>query len=127
MLFAAPGMLDGRVTGDGMPQPRHQELIRFLNRIDADTPLALDCHLIVDNDGTHMATAASRVQAWHSGLRVTKPGSLCQTRASVSANAATTAAGGGHVASGATTSVGRLISARTPTTKNRFCVRRYSR
>jgi transposase len=52
-LFAALSMLDGRVIGDCMPRHRHQEFIRFLKRIDDETPAELDLHLIVDNYGTH--------------------------------------------------------------------------
>lgn len=52
-LFAALSMLDGTVIGDCMPRHRHQEFIRFLKKIDADTPPQLDLHLIVDNYGTH--------------------------------------------------------------------------
>jgi len=52
-LFAALSLLDGRVIGDCMPRHRHQEFIRFLKKIDAETPSALDLHLIVDNYGTH--------------------------------------------------------------------------
>jgi transposase len=52
-LFAALSMLDGRVIGDCMPRHRHQEFIRFLKKIDAETPQELDLHLIVDNYGTH--------------------------------------------------------------------------
>jgi len=60
-LFAALSMLDGKVIGDCMPRHRHQEFIRFLKRIDADTPAHLDLHLIVDNSGTHKHP---RVQSW---------------------------------------------------------------
>lgn len=60
-LFAALSMLDGKVIGDCMPRHRHQEFIRFLKRIDAETPHALDLHLIVDNYGTHKHP---RVQSW---------------------------------------------------------------
>lgn len=52
-LFAALSMLDGKVIGDCMPRHRHQEFIRFLKKIDAETPPAVDLHLIVDNYGTH--------------------------------------------------------------------------
>ena len=37
-LFAALSMLDGKVIGDCMARHRHQEFIRFLNKIDAETP-----------------------------------------------------------------------------------------
>lgn len=60
-LFAALSMLDGTVIGDCMPRHRHQEFIRFLKRIDAETPPELDLHLIVDNYGTHKHP---RVQSW---------------------------------------------------------------
>jgi transposase len=60
-LFAALSMLDGHVIGDCMPRHRHQEFIRFLKKIDAETPSALDLHLIVDNYGTHKHP---RVNSW---------------------------------------------------------------
>jgi transposase len=60
-LFAALSMLDGRVIGDCLPRHRHQEFIRFLKRIDAETPPKLDLHLIVDNYGTHKHP---RVKSW---------------------------------------------------------------
>ena len=52
-LFAALSMLDGKVIGDCMPRHRHQEFIRFLKKIDKETPFGLDLHLIVDNYCTH--------------------------------------------------------------------------
>jgi transposase len=60
-LFAALSMLDGKVIGDCMPRHRHQEFIRFLKKIDGETPAELDLHLIVDNYGTHKHP---RVKAW---------------------------------------------------------------
>jgi transposase len=60
-LFAALSMLDGKVIGDCMPRHRHQEFIRFLNKIDAQTADGLDLHLIVDNYGTHKHP---RVKSW---------------------------------------------------------------
>jgi transposase len=60
-LFAALNMLDGKVIGDCMPHHRHQEFIRFLERVDAQTPVYLDLHLIVDNYGTHKH---ERVTTW---------------------------------------------------------------
>ena len=60
-LFAALSMLDGKVIGDCMPRHRHQEFIRFLNKIDNQTPAELDLHLIVDNYATHKHP---RVQSW---------------------------------------------------------------
>lgn len=52
-LFAALSMLDGKVIGDCMPRHRHQEFIRFLKKIDSETPMGVDLHLIIDNYGTH--------------------------------------------------------------------------
>jgi len=60
-LFAALNVLDGKVIGDCLPRHRHQEFIRFLKTIDAETPAELDLHLIVDNYGTHKH---ARVKAW---------------------------------------------------------------
>jgi transposase len=60
-LFAALSMLDGRVIGDCMPRHRHQEFLRFLHKIDAETLPELDLHLIVDNYGTH---THPRVKSW---------------------------------------------------------------
>jgi transposase len=52
-LFAALSMLDGHVIGECLPRHRHQEFIRFLQKVDAETPADLDLHLIVDNYATH--------------------------------------------------------------------------
>ena len=60
-LFAALSMLDGKVIGDCMPRHRHQEFIRFLKKIDSETPAELDLHLIIDNYGTHKHP---RVKSW---------------------------------------------------------------
>lgn len=60
-LFAALNMLDGAVIGACMPRHRHQEFIRFLKKIDAETPQDLDLNLIVDNYAIHRHP---RVQSW---------------------------------------------------------------
>ena len=60
-LFAALSMLDGQMIGDCMPRHRHQEFLRFLKKIDAETPPDLDLHLIVDNYSTHKH---ARVKSW---------------------------------------------------------------
>lgn len=52
-LFAALNVFDGTVIGSCMARHRHQEFIRFLRQIDAETPPELDLHLIVDNYATH--------------------------------------------------------------------------
>jgi transposase len=60
-LFAALSMLDGTVIGDCMACHRHQEFIRFLKKIDSETPSELDLHLIADNYGSHKHP---RVKSW---------------------------------------------------------------
>ena len=60
-LFAALSMLDSKVIGDCMPRHRHQEFIRFLKKIDSETPAGLNLHLIVDNYGPHKHP---RVKSW---------------------------------------------------------------
>ncbi len=60
-LFAAIELAKGRIIGECMPRHRHQEWIRFLKKIDSETPPDLDLHLIVDNYSTHKHP---KVQAW---------------------------------------------------------------
>lgn len=52
-LFAAIELAEGEIIADCMPRHRHQEWIKFLRKIDAETPAELDLHLIVDNYATH--------------------------------------------------------------------------
>ena len=73
-LFAALSMLDGKVIGDCMPRHRHQEFIRFLKRIDSETPAPLDLHLIVDNYDFEWHLLSATSAAWrflNALLRVT--------------------------------------------------------
>jgi transposase len=60
-LFAALDVAEGRLIGQCMNRHRHQEWIKFLKLIDAETPKALDLHLIVDNYATHKH---SKVKSW---------------------------------------------------------------
>ena len=60
-LFAALEVAEGRLIGTGMNRHRHQEWIKFLKLIDAETPKELDLHLIVDNYATHKHP---KVKAW---------------------------------------------------------------
>jgi len=60
-LFAALNVLEGKVIGQCMNRHRHQEFIRFLNKINRETPAEPDLHLIVDNDATHKHP---KVRAW---------------------------------------------------------------
>lgn len=60
-LFAALNVFEGTVIGTCMDRHRHQEFLRFLKQIDAETPADLDLHLIVDNYSTHKH---ARVRSW---------------------------------------------------------------
>jgi transposase len=60
-LFAAIDMTQGKVIASCMPRHRHQEWIKFLKQIDAETPEDLALHLIVDNYATHKHP---KVKAW---------------------------------------------------------------
>jgi transposase len=52
-LFAALDVLEGRVIGECHPRHRHQEFLRFLDRIEESIDPVLEIHLILDNYGTH--------------------------------------------------------------------------
>ena len=52
-LFAALNVKVGSVIAACQPRHRHQEFIRFLERIDQNTPRRTPVHLILDNYGTH--------------------------------------------------------------------------
>ena len=60
-LFAALEMAHGEVIATCMPRHRHQEWIKFLRQIDAETPEEFDLHLIADNYATHKHP---KVKAW---------------------------------------------------------------
>jgi transposase len=59
-LFAALSLLDGKVIGQCLPRHRSQEFIRFLDKIDRQTPAELDLHLIVDNYSAHKTSPVKR-------------------------------------------------------------------
>jgi transposase len=60
-LFAAIELAEGRIIAECMPRHRHQEWLKFLKKIDTETPAGLDLHLIVDNYATHKHP---KVQSW---------------------------------------------------------------
>jgi transposase len=60
-LFAALEVATGKVIGQCMSRHRHQEWLKFLRRIDRETPKHLAVHLIADNYATHKH---AKVQAW---------------------------------------------------------------
>src|SRR5918995_6364336 len=49
-----------RVLGQCSRRHRHQEFVRFLDKIDRDTPAHLEVHLIADNYATHKHAAVRR-------------------------------------------------------------------
>jgi transposase len=60
-LFAALNILDGKVIGQCMPKHRQDEFLKFLKKIDRETPKSMDLHLIVDNYGSHKTV---KVKGW---------------------------------------------------------------
>jgi len=50
-LFAALDVKTGRVIGQCSQRHRHQEFLRFLAKIDRETPAHREVHLIADNYG----------------------------------------------------------------------------
>jgi hypothetical protein len=60
-LFAALDVATGKVIGQCMNRHRHQEFLRFLRTIDAQTPKSLDLHAVVDNYATHKHP---KIKAW---------------------------------------------------------------
>jgi transposase len=64
-LFAALEMASGQRIGQGMKRHRHQEWLKFLKRIDAQTPPELDLHLIADHYSTHKHATVKKWLAKH--------------------------------------------------------------
>jgi transposase len=60
-LFAALELAEGKLIGTCMRRHRHQEWLKFLKLIDAQTPPDVDLHLIADNYFTHKTP---QVQRW---------------------------------------------------------------
>ncbi len=52
-LFAALNVLEGTVIGECRPRHRHQEFLRFLDRIEESVDARLEVHLVLDNYATH--------------------------------------------------------------------------
>jgi len=52
-LFAALNVLDGSVIGTCQPKHRHNEFMKFLDRIDNAVSRRLAIHLVLDNYATH--------------------------------------------------------------------------
>ena len=69
-LFAALNLAEGKVIAECMPRHRHQEWLRFLKKIDAETPKELDLHLIVDNCATHKHADVKKSLNRHSRFHI---------------------------------------------------------
>jgi len=52
-LFAALNVLEGTIISECQRRHRHQEFLRFLDRIDQSINSGLEIHLVLDNYGTH--------------------------------------------------------------------------
>lgn len=65
-LFAALNLLEGTVIAQCMPRHRHQEFLRFLKRLDRETPQGLDVHMVLDNYQTHKHPEVRRWLQGHS-------------------------------------------------------------
>ena len=60
-LFAALNIATGKVIGQCHRRHRHQEFLRFLDRIESEVPADLEIHLVMDNYATHKTP---KVAAW---------------------------------------------------------------
>ena len=64
-LFAALNVADGTLIGQCQDRHRHQEWLKFLQLIDAQTPVDRELHLILDNYATHKHPKVQRWLAKH--------------------------------------------------------------
>src|SRR5258705_304220 len=59
-LYAALDIASGMVIGSLHARHRSQEFLAFLKKIDAEVPVDLDVHLVLDNASTHKTPAVKR-------------------------------------------------------------------
>lgn len=76
-LFAALSYLDGKIFRQTAAQHTHKEWLKFLKKLDRETPADLSLHLIIDNYATHKQPAvlkwiSSRNKAQERRLGVTR-------------------------------------------------------
>jgi transposase len=64
-LFAALDIATGKVIGECLARHRADEFLAFLKKINRETPVHLDLHLILDNYATHKTPAVKRWLARH--------------------------------------------------------------
>ena len=64
-LFAALNVLDGKIIAQCPQRHRHTEWLKFLRKIDRETPKGKTLHLIADNYATHKHAAVQKWLAKH--------------------------------------------------------------
>jgi transposase/DNA-binding CsgD family transcriptional regulator len=69
-LFAALNVLNGQVIAQCQQRHRHTEWLKFLRKIDRETPKEKTLHLIVDNYATHKHPAVQQWLAKHPRLNM---------------------------------------------------------
>jgi transposase len=69
-LFAALNTLDGTVISETMARHRHDEWLKFLKRLQRETPKKLDLHIICDNYATHKHPAVTKWLEAHKRIHV---------------------------------------------------------
>jgi transposase len=69
-LFAALNVLDGTVISECRPRHRHQEFVRFLERIDESVDARQSIHMVLDNYGTHKHPVVKKWLLEHSRYHV---------------------------------------------------------
>src|SRR6267142_2743657 len=60
-LFAALEVAQGKVIGQCYARHRHQDFLKFLQRLDAEFASEIELHVVMDNYGTHKEP---HVQSW---------------------------------------------------------------
>lgn len=69
-LFAALNTLDGTVISETMERHRHEEWLKFLKRLDRETPKKLALHIICDNYATHKHPAVTEWLEKHRRIQI---------------------------------------------------------
>ena len=69
-LFAALDVTAGKIIGQCHARHRHQEFLRFMAKVDAETDPAVTVHLILDNYGTHKHPEVKKWFAAHARYQV---------------------------------------------------------
>lgn len=66
-LFAALNVIDGTVIARNIQHHRHQDFIRFLNRIEREMPKVKAIHVILDNYAAHKTDKVQDTLTLHRG------------------------------------------------------------